>query len=112
MHSIDDSDDAVKKAAKPPETEPMSKPGAEPSLVAPLALRSDGKTLLSVAHLQGVDVTGREQWTGMVLTEDEVGRIRDRLMNAFDEAAGRVGGRLRWDGKKGEDDGNKGGDGE
>ena len=43
MNSFDDSDDAVKKAAKAFETEPMCKPEAEPSLVAPLALRSDGK---------------------------------------------------------------------
>jgi hypothetical protein len=112
MNSIDDSDDTVKKAAEPPETEPTGKPGAEPSLVAPLALRSDGKTLLSVAHLQGVDLTGRERCTFVVLTEDEVGRIRDRLSNAFDEAAGRVAGRLLWEGKKGEDGGNEGGDGE
>jgi hypothetical protein len=124
MNSIDDPNKTSKKPAGPTEPGPTtseperaSPPGEdapnteppEPPHIAPLALRSDGKTLLSVSHLQGVDLAGREPWTAVVLTDEEAHRILDRLSDAFDEIAGYAAGHLLWNAKKRERGGSEGG---
>jgi hypothetical protein len=69
-----------------------------------LALRSDGKVLLSVAYLRGVDLSERERWEGVVLTRAEATDARERVSGACDDAAAHLAGRLLWK-DKGRDDG-------
>jgi hypothetical protein len=61
-----------------------------------LAYRSDGRVLLSIAHVgKGVDISAREHWVGVVLTEAEQGDVQARVSEACDEAAGNLVGRMR-----------------
>lgn len=87
-------------------SEPTALDGDERGrLVVPaLALRSDGKALLSVAYLDGVDLSARERWEGVVLTEAEAINARERVSDACDDAAGHIAGRILWK-DKGRDDG-------
>lgn len=83
--------------------------GAEPPHIPALALRCDGKTLLSVTHLAGADLSGRETWVGVVLHEEEALGVLARLSNASDEAAGYAAAGILWKGKRGEGGGSEGG---
>jgi hypothetical protein len=60
--------------------------------VAPLALRCDGVVLLHVQDLEGVDLSGREVWTGIALYEAEAADLQERLSHGIAESAGIVGG--------------------
>jgi hypothetical protein len=94
---------AVERAA---EEEERDAPGTtpDPPQVPGLALRSDGKTLLSITHLDGVDVSDREVWTGVVLSEAEGSDALERITDACDEAAGHVAGRILLMSKKRSDE--------
>lgn len=59
----------------------------------PLAIRSDGKILVSVVDLADIDLSGRELWTGLVLTQAEAAAIHPRFH--FEEAAAFAIGDLR-----------------
>lgn len=61
-------------------------------LVPGLAFRSDGAILLHVDHLEGADLSARQTWTGVVLSEAEASDAVDRLADAADEAAGHIAG--------------------
>jgi hypothetical protein len=114
MKSIDDSDDTVNKPSETTDVERArdltAEPAAPPDIPA-LALRSDGKALVSVAYLEGVDLSEREVWSGVVLSEAEASDMLERVSNAADEAAGHVAGRILWmqKGKKRGDEPGEGG---
>jgi len=75
-----------------------------------LALRSDGRVLLSIAHVAAdVDVSTRERWEGVVLTDEEVGEVRHRVSGACDEAAGHLVGQVLAEGANPERDPDEGG---
>jgi hypothetical protein len=75
-----------------------------PQLVPSLALRSDGKVLLAVAHLEGADLAGRERWEGIVLSVPEASGVFKAMSDAADDAAGHTAGDILWQGKKREHD--------
>jgi hypothetical protein len=66
------------------------RPSAE---VRSIAIRCDGRVLLSTVDLSNVDLSKREIWVGLVLTEAEAAAIHARVN--FDEAAAEAVGRLR-----------------
>jgi hypothetical protein len=74
-------------------------PHAAPRAPA-FALRCDGRVLLSTRDLGGVDLSGREMFTGIVLSEAEAADAFDRLANAFEEAAAHGAGWLVRQSKK------------
>lgn len=79
-----------------------SVPGIEPEPphIPALALMSDGRVLLSLTYLEGVNLEGREQWTGILLTEAEACDALDLMSDAADEAAATVGGHILLRSKK------------
>jgi len=85
-----------------PDTEP------EPRRVPTLALTSDGRVLLSLTYLEGANLEGREQWTGIILTEAEACDALDAMSDAADNAAAHVGGRIIFRNKKKDDPGEGG----
>jgi hypothetical protein len=94
-------------ATPPPPLEPNlladTDPCDPPSIPA-LALRSDGRLLLSVAHLHGADLTGRETWTGIVLSAADARDAAEHLSDAADETGSHIAGRILWNGTKPDDD--------
>ncbi len=76
-----------------------------------LALRSDGKVLLSVLHVAGADIAGRERWEGVVLFEPEAKDVFDAMSGSAEDIAGHVAGRILWHGRKGEEESGEGGGG-
>ena len=60
-----------------------------------LALRCDGRVLLSTSDLDGVDLTKREMFIGIVLSEAETSDVLDRTDDAFLDVAAHVSGLLR-----------------
>ena len=85
------------------DVEPHTEPNPAP-LSPPFALRCDGRLLLSTRDLEGVDLTGRETFTGIVLSEAEAADALERLAHAFVEAASHGAGWLLRQGKKDEKD--------
>ena len=55
-------------------------------LVPSLALRSDGKVLLAVAHVEGANIADRERWEGIVLSEPEAAKLFGAMSDAADGA--------------------------
>lgn len=81
-------------------------------LVPGLAIRSDGKVLLSVSYLEGAKLDGRERWEGVILNVAEAWDALDALSDRCDDAASGVAGYILQRGKKkGEPEGS-GGDGQ
>ena len=80
--------DASIEPADPPDS------GRRPcgSDVPRLAVRCDGRVLLSTVDLQDVDLSKREVWVGLVLSEAEASDIHDRLN--IEEAASPTVARL------------------
>jgi hypothetical protein len=66
----------------------------DPPYVPTLAFTNNGRVLLSLHYVTGADLTGREQWTGIVLTEAEACDAFDAISDGADDAAAHVGGRL------------------
>jgi hypothetical protein len=84
-----------------------------PPLIPPLALRSDGKVLLSVAHVKGADLAGRETWEGIILSKTEAADVFKAMSEAADDAAGHTAGHILWHGKDRDNDPDEGsGDGQ
>jgi acetylornithine deacetylase/succinyl-diaminopimelate desuccinylase-like protein len=83
--------DARIKAQREEEGDDAPDTDLDPPHVPGLAFRSDGKTLLHVAHVDVIPAD-RELWTGIVLSPAEAGDVLDRISDASDEAAGHVGG--------------------
>jgi len=71
-----------------------------PILPPPLALRCDGRVLLSTVDLEGFDLTKWETFTGIVLTEAETSDVLDRTDDAFLDTAAHIVGMLRHKGKR------------
>jgi hypothetical protein len=75
----------------------------EPHIAPPapsLALLCDGRILLSTRDLGGVDLSGKEMFTGIVLSEAEAADVFDYLAQAFEEAAAHGAGWLLRQSKK------------
>jgi hypothetical protein len=83
--------------------------GPRPRPVPALALRSDGKTLLSLTDLESADLAGREHWIGVVLTEEEAGEVLGRVAGACDDAAAHIAAAILRKRSTPEDDENRGG---
>ncbi len=62
----------------------------KPRPVPALAIRADGKTLLSLAYLEGADLAGSEHWIGVVLADGDAGGLLDRVSGAYDDAAAHI----------------------
>lgn len=94
MSSVKDPKESAKNPAdsliEPEETRPSRECSC--SDVPTLAVRCDGRVLLSTVDLQGVDLAGRELWVGLVLSEAEASDIHERLN--FEEAASPTVARL------------------
>jgi hypothetical protein len=56
--------------------------------IPPVALRCDGRVLLSTADLAHVDLSSRERWEGVLLNEAEACDVLDQL--GFAEAAAKT----------------------
>lgn len=88
----------------PAESEPVLddeiEPGPPSRRVPAFALTSDGRILLSTLYLQGADISGREMWTGVAVTEAEACDALDALSDAADDIAGHVAGRIVWNKQK------------
>jgi hypothetical protein len=78
---------------EPASSEPSSPP-PQPPRISPFAVRSDGKIILAVAHLAGCDLSDRERWEGVVLSDTERGYAIDHLADLFEDAAARTAGRF------------------
>jgi hypothetical protein len=92
-------DSLEKRVASISSNTPVLKEQTTPSTsprIPPFAIRSDGKVLLSVAHLTGCDLSEREHWEGVVLREPEMSNAIDHLADRFDETAGYAAGKLLW----------------
>ena len=94
MSSVKDPKNLANNSAdslkEPEETQPSCEDSC--SCVPRLALRCDGKVLISLTDLEGVDLSKRETWIGLVLTEAEASDIQERLN--YDEAASPTVARL------------------
>ena len=91
--------------------ERLDEPDTERRPLASLALRSDGKVLLSVAHVEGADLAGRERWEGVVLSDTEASRVLRAMSDAADDAASQAGGAILYRKRKNDPD-DEGGSGE
>jgi hypothetical protein len=83
-----------------------------PPPIPGLALRSDGKVLLSLAYLKGAELDDRERWEGVILNVAEAWNAIDAVADGCDDAASRVAGRILWHGKKKDEPEGSGGDGQ
>lgn len=83
-----------------------------PPSIPGLALRSDGKVLLSVAYLKGAELEGRERWEGVILNVAEAWDAIDAVSDGCDDAASRVAGHILWRGKRQDEPEGSGGDGQ
>jgi hypothetical protein len=84
MSIVDDPNETAKKSIQTLPTHGVGAPR--------LALRSDGRVLLSTADLEGVDLSSRERWEGVLLSEAEARDVLGRV--SFDEAAAKTAGHL------------------
>ena len=80
--------------------EPLTEPHSDP-LSPPYALRCDGRVLLSTHDLEGIDLSERETFTGIVLSEAEASDALDRMADLFEDAAAHTAGWVRRKVKKG-----------
>lgn len=83
-----------------------------PPPIPGLALRSDGKVLVSVAYLDGAELDGRERWEGVILNVAEAWDAIDAVSDGCDDAASRVAGRILWRGQKKDEPEGSGDDGQ
>ena len=68
------------------EDDALTGPSSE-RFASPYALLCDGRLLLSVRDLEGIDLSDRETFTGVVLDEAESSDALDRMGPMFEEAA-------------------------
>jgi hypothetical protein len=74
------------------------------------AITNDGRVLLSLHYVEGADISDRETWTGIFLSEEERLDVLASVADRADDAAAHVGGRLIAKAKKDEPE-ESGGDG-
>jgi hypothetical protein len=92
--------------------EDRGKPDTNPvPLIPSLALRSDGKVLLAVAHVESANIADRERWEGMVLSATEAAEVFGAMSGAADDTAAKTAGRMLSHSKKRDSDPEEGGDG-
>ena len=96
IEADEDEDEDVGGGEEEPLVEPTPAPPARS-----YALRCDGRVLLSTRDLEDIDLSARETFTGIVLSEAEASDALDRMGNAFEETAAHSVGWLRKRGKKG-----------
>lgn len=60
-------------------------------VIPPLALLADGRVLLHESEIEGLDLSTREVWRGVVLTESEANDVLDYVSDGISEAAGKTG---------------------
>jgi hypothetical protein len=89
-----------------PTTEPHRPSGRS------LALLSDGHVALSVAYLEGADLTGYQRWEGVILSPEQAEEALEGLSDAADDVAANIGGAIRWRKKKSEEPEGEGSDGQ
>lgn len=77
-----------------PEVDPVPDPVPEEPHVPTLALASDGRVLLSLHYLAGADITGRERWAGIFLTDAEIDDALVAMSDAADDTASHIGGAI------------------
>ena len=94
---LDEIDPALRRVLA--KAEPLSEPSSSPSF-PPFALLCDGRVLLDVRVLEGIDLSGREMFTGILLSEAEANDAFERMANAFEEVAAHSAGWLRNQSKK------------
>jgi len=125
MNRIDDRGGADNKAAENneiertsntgPKRDALAEPEPEPGKQGPntdplrryrgsLAFLSDGRTALSLAYVEGADLTGRERWEGIILEPEEAEEAHEGLSDAADGVAANIGGSIRWRKDKPEND--------
>jgi hypothetical protein len=109
LTSLSERLDALEHRREPARSEEDEPADFAPLATSPLALRCDGRLLLSTADLEGVDLSGRELFTGIVLSEAEACDVLDRLADIFDEAAAYSAARILKGSKKPTSDGEEGG---
>jgi hypothetical protein len=115
MSSLHRAVSAARKLGPIPEVETPTDEEEEGPITEPqrpyrgsLAYRSDGRVMLSVAYVEGADLTGYETWTGILLSPEQAEEVLDGISDAADDVGANIGGAIRW--RKGEPEGS-GGDG-
>ena len=88
---------AIAERSKKASAEPLARHASRP--IPALALRSDGRVLLSTASLAGADISERERWEGVVLHGTEAWDMLGHVSEGCDGAASRVAARIRWPGE-------------
>jgi hypothetical protein len=68
-----------------------------------LALLSDGRVALSLAFVEGADLSGYERWEGIILEPDQAEEALDSMGDAAADVAAHLGGSIIW--KKDEPEG-------
>jgi len=84
--------------------------GPDTRRVPSTAITNDGRVLLSLHYAEGADLSDRETWTGILLTEEERSDMLRAIADGADDAAAHVGGRLIAKAKNGDPE-ESGGDG-
>lgn len=98
MTIVNDPKRPAKTPSEPPPSGVAALAPADLPDIPPLAIRCDGRILLSTADLKGIDLAGRERWECIVITEAEASDIFDRL--PFEEAAAPTVARILAQAKK------------
>ena len=88
-----------------PESEEDEGPVTEPARPyrRSLALLSDGRVAMSLAYVEGADLSGYERWEGIILEPDQAAQALDSMGDAAADVAGHLGGSILW--KKDEPEG-------
>lgn len=63
----------------------------EPPHIPTLAWTSNGRTLIAIHYLDGVDITDRETWIGAILSEAEACDVLDKMSDAADDTTAHTG---------------------
>jgi hypothetical protein len=97
-------------ATEPEEPAPESEEDDEGPITEParpyrrsLALLSDGRVAMSLAYVEGADLSGYERWEGIILEPDQAEQALDSMGDAAADVAGHLGGSILW--KKDEPEG-------
>jgi hypothetical protein len=61
-----------------------------------LALLSDGRVALSLAYVEGADLSGYERWEGIILEPDQAEQALDSMGDAAADVAAHLGGSILW----------------
>lgn len=89
--------------------ERIDEPDKHRAPIPSLALRNDGKVLLSVEHIDGADVADRERWEGVVLSDRERLDVFKAMNDGADDVAAHIAGRILARVRKGENEPGEGG---